>query len=306
MGNTSYSFSERSLRSESLGYKTKSANEIFEQNRKRKIHESMEPSKALLREARDSQTHPFSVPIVLALDVTGSMGHIPHYLVKDGLPNLMAGIIQRGVADPQILFLPIGDHECDKEPLQVSQFESGDAELDMWLTRTFIESGGGGNDGESYHLAYYFAAMHTVTDAWEKRNKKGFLFTIGDEPCLRNLPASAIKEIMGTTPQTGYTTEELLAMAQEKYNVYHLHVMEGSAGRRSIGYWNNLLGQNCIRVDNHYDISKIVAEIVVANTEQTIDVEPQIIMDSVTPTNVTPTNKSEESSTSISDIPIMM
>lgn len=147
MGGGSYSFESRSLRSESLGYTTKSANEIFEQNRKRMIHESMVPSKALLREARDSQAHPHSIPIVLALDVTGSMGHIPHYLVKEGLPNLMAGIIQRGVPDPQILFLPIGDHECDHYPLQVTQFESADEELDMWLTRTYIESGGGGNNG---------------------------------------------------------------------------------------------------------------------------------------------------------------
>lgn len=304
MGGTSYSFESRSLRSESLGYTTKSADEIFEQNHKRQIHESMVASKALLREARDSDVHPHSVPIILALDVTGSMGHIPHYLVKEGLPNLMAGIIQRGVADPQILFLPVGDHECDRYPLQVSQFESGDAELDMWLTRTYIESGGGGNLGESYNLAYYFGAMHTVTDAWEKRKEKGFLFTIGDEPCLNSLPASAIREIMGTTPQTGYSTKELLEKAQEKYHVYHLHVMEGSAGYRSLKYWQELLGQHCIRVDNHQEISKIVAEIVVSVAKPMIDASSKthVIVDQVTSS----TDKTNMDSPSISDIPIIL
>lgn len=304
MGSPSYSFSDRSLRSETLGYKTKSANEIFEQNRKREIHESMVASKALLREARDSENHPLSVPIVFALDVTGSMGHIPHYLVKDGLPNLMGGIIQRGIADPQILFLPVGDHECDRYPLQVSQFESGDAELDMWLTRTYIEGGGGANAGESYLLAYYYAAMHTVTDAWEKRKQKGFLFTIGDEPCLNSLPASAIREIMGTTPQTGYTVQQLLEMAQERYHVYHLHIMEGSAGHRSIGYWQNLLGQNCIRVDNHHEVSKIISDIVVQNTK--FDMEqpkPTVIVDNV----VKPSTETIGDTTpSISDIEISL
>ena len=143
MGGGSYSYSSRSIRSESLGYKTKSVNDIFEQNKKRQIHEQMDPKGVSIRESRDSDEHPNSIPIIIALDLTGSMGHIPHELVKDGLPKIMSGIIQHGIADPQVLFLGVGDHECDNAPLQVSQFESGDAELDMWLTRTYIEGGGG-------------------------------------------------------------------------------------------------------------------------------------------------------------------
>ena len=33
------------------------------------------------------------IAIVIALDVTGSMGSIPHFLVKEGLPNIMKRII---------------------------------------------------------------------------------------------------------------------------------------------------------------------------------------------------------------------
>ena len=169
MGNSSYDSSTRFSRAAASGYYLKSADDIFVQNKVRRIHESMDPSKAQLRESRDSKEHPLSVPIILALDVTGSMGEIPHYLIKDGLPNLMGGIIQRGIKDPQILFLAIGDYTYDSYPLQVGQFESGDEELDLWLTRTYIEGGGGGNEGESYSLAWYYGAKHTVTDSWEKR-----------------------------------------------------------------------------------------------------------------------------------------
>lgn len=228
----------------------------------------MEPAKALLRESRDSDAHPLSVPIIFALDVTGSMGKIPHYLVKDGLPHMMDGIIQRGIKDPQVLFLSVGDWTCDSYPLQVGQFESGDEELDLWLTRTYIEGGGGGNEGESYSLAWYFAAFHTVTDAWEKRKEKGFLFTVGDEPCLRNLPSKVVGEIMGKESQTSFSDQELLNLAREKYHVYHLHIMEGSAGKSSLGYWKELLGENCIVVEDHQDVSKVVAEIVTKNASQ--------------------------------------
>jgi hypothetical protein len=45
-----------------------------------------------------------SIPIIVALDVTGSMGRIPHDLAKVGLPNMMGGIIEHGIPRPQILF----------------------------------------------------------------------------------------------------------------------------------------------------------------------------------------------------------
>ncbi len=267
MGHTLYSHSLRSERAVTLGYHTKSADDIFVQNRKGEIHESMVPSKALLREARDSEAHPHSLPIIIGLDETGSMRKIPHELVKDGLPNMVGNLIQKGIPDPAILFLGIGDHEYDHAPLQVGQFESGDEELDLWLTRTWLEGRGGGNAGESYFLAWYFAAKHTITDALEKRGEKGFLFTIGDEPCLKTLPKNAIDELMGGSAQANYTDKELLSMAQEKYHVFHIHVMEGSNGHQSLGYWEKLLGQHCIQVDDYTKVGEVIADTIVSHVE---------------------------------------
>ncbi|MGC5745029.1 hypothetical protein [Chryseobacterium sp. NFX27] len=261
MGGTRYDMDARFDRARKAGYGSKSAGEIFTQNAKRMAHESMNPKGVSFRESRDSEVHPNSVPIILGLDVTGSMGHIPHELIKEGLPKLMGGIIQGGVPDPALLFLGIGDHEYDNYPLQVGQFESGDEELDMWLTRTYIESGGGGNAGESYLLAWYFAAFHTRTDAFEKRNQKGILFTVGDEPCLKKLPASAVREIMGAGQQT-YTHHELLEEVRKRYEVYHISVLHSDQAMRADRGWKELLGQNCLSIADHREIPNVIKGII--------------------------------------------
>jgi hypothetical protein len=247
-------------RSTSLGYHTKSAREIFSE---KKVNNAMDPTGLDVRESRDSEEHPNSIPVILALDVTGSMGSIPHFLVKDGLPTMVDSIIRRGIADPQVLFLGIGDHECDQAPLQVGQFESSDELMDHWLTKLFIESGGGGNDGESYHLAWYLAANHTATDHWERRNQKGLLFTIGDEPVLRSLPQRAQQKIMGTGRQyEDLTAAELLDAARERYEVFHLHLIQGFQGRREnvVNGWRELMGDNLICVEQKEDVARIITE----------------------------------------------
>jgi ribosome modulation factor len=265
MGFGSYSVSDRSERSTSRGYATKSAHEIFTQ---RSINNAMNPNGVMLRESRDSEEHPSSVPIIVALDVTGSMGSVPHHLVKEGLPKMMSGIMQAGIPDPQVLFLAIGDHECDRSPLQVGQFESNDELLDKWLTDVFLEGGGGGNAGESYFLAWYFAAQRTAHDAFDKRGQKGFLFTIGDEPTLKSLPKNVVREIMGDGQYDDYTAASLLDAAREKYHVYHLHIRETHAGSRkeTVDGWRQLMQDNLVIVDRKEDVSRIIAEIVVKNT----------------------------------------
>ncbi len=184
--------------------------------KQKEINNAMNPHGIQIRESRDSEEHPDSLAIILALDVTGSMGHVPHFLVKEGLPHLMDAIIQRGIADPQVLFLGIGDHKCDNAPLQVGQFESSDELLDKWLTDIWLEGMGGGNGGESYMLAWYFAAMHTSIDCLEKREHKGFLFTIGDESVHADIGSDALKRIMGAGEYRDYSSRALRDGAAEK------------------------------------------------------------------------------------------
>jgi len=262
MGGGGYSTSLRSSRADDLGYKTKAVHEIFTH---KSINNAMNPSGITVRESRDSEEHPASVPIILALDVTGSMGNVPHHLVKTGLPAIMDNIIKNGIADPQLLFLGIGDHEFDSSPLQVGQFESSDELLDKWLTDVYLEGGGGGNAGESYHLAWYFAAQHTETDSFEKRGEKGYLFTVGDEPVLTSLPKPYLENIMGEGGQyQNYTAAELLEKARERYHVYHLHIKETCSGSRQhvMDGWKQLMNDNMIVVQSHEQVSDIIADIV--------------------------------------------
>lgn len=261
MGSGTYSCSARSMSNRSILYNTGSAQEIF---KGKTINSSMNPDGISIRESRDSKEHPNSLAIVLALDVTGSMGSIPLHLVKEGLPNLMDSLIKLGIKDPQILFLGIGDHECDSFPLQVGQFESSDELLDKWLTDLYLEGGGGGNEGESYLLAWYLSAYHTSIDCFEKRKQKGFLFTIGDEPPLKNISQSALANIMGKGQYENSNALTLLDKAKEKYNVYHILIKQGSAGSRIETYnsWKQLLGDNLIIAEDHREVSKLMTEII--------------------------------------------
>jgi len=258
MGYGSYSVTNRSVRSSALGYETKNITDIFVN---RQLDNGMNPKNVEIRESRDSEEHPNSVPIILGLDVTGSMGRIPHALVKDGLPKIMGRIIENGVNDPQVLFLGIGDDKYDSAPLQIGQFESNDELLDKWLTSLYLEGGGGGNGGESYSLAWYFAALKTATDSFEKRNEKGFIFTIGDEPVHRELTVASINKFIGGEERTYYASE-LLAMAQEKYHVFHIHIAHGvrSFNEVVINGWKELMGDNLIITNNSKDIPTIISE----------------------------------------------
>jgi hypothetical protein len=270
MGSGTYSLESRSVRATSLGYDTKDKEEIF---KSRQINNAMSPHGIKVREAFDSEDHPQSLAIVLGLDVTGSMGTVPHFLVKDGLPNIMDRIIKGGVPDPALLFLGIGDHECDRSPLQVGQFESSDELLDKWLTDLWLEGGGGGNEGESYLLAWFFAAQHTSIDCFNKRKEKGFLFTIGDEPTLKSLPRNTLSKLMGEGQFEDYTADKLIEMASQKYNVYHIHIKETAAGssQETIDGWKQLLHDNLIVADSKRDVAGIIADTVLSKGKGAID-----------------------------------
>ena len=237
--------------------RTKSVDEIFSTD----MSKDMNPSDVLFRESRDSVEHPESVPVIVFLDVTGSMGRIPEILVREKLGALMDTIIKHGVPDPQILFGAIGDHYTDDSPLQIGQFESATKELDQWLTKIYLEGGGGGQHMESYLLGWLFAARHTSTDAFEKRGMKGFLFTIGDEWTWDSLDADTLKKIMGYKQSETITADALLREAQRMYHVFHIHINEASYKDDPVvlNPWKALLKERLIILNDHTVIAETIA-----------------------------------------------
>jgi hypothetical protein len=84
---------------------------------------------------------------------------------------------------------------------------------------------------------------------------------VGDEPCLKTLPASAIREIMGKGQQT-YTHLELLEEVKKKYEVYHISVLHSDQALRADRGWRELLGQNCISIEDHREIPNVIKGII--------------------------------------------
>ncbi len=242
-------------------YASKSTDDIFTNNKTKKASNEMLPFKVKFRESRDSDAHPETLGLMVWLDVTGSMGHIPEAMVREKLGTLMSTLNAHDLKDTQVFFGAIGDHISDKFPLQVSQFESGADELNKWLSSVYLEGAGGGQDTESYLLAWLFAARHTSIDCFEKRGQKGVLFTIGDEASWSSVSDNSLKEIMGYKQSDQISDVAILAEAKRMYHVFHIHVNEGSHRDDShvLGYWKNLLGENLIVLEDYNQIAEVIA-----------------------------------------------
>src|ERR1044071_1431941 len=161
---------------------------------------SLDPHGVKVRESRDSADSPKSTPITIAIDVTGSMGILADTIVRKGIGVVVEGILERKpVSNPHLQLMAIGDvHMGDRAPLQVTQYEADNRIVEQ-TTKIFLEHGGGGNGSESYHLAWYFAAFHIEHDSIEKRGKRGYLFTVGDELPPPALEQTEIHKVTGDT-----------------------------------------------------------------------------------------------------------
>jgi hypothetical protein len=225
----------------------------------------MDPRRVVVREARDSEHHPASTPIIVGFDVTASMGHIPTSFAKVQLGQLMRRLVEAGwVRDPQLLFAAIGDAVSDRAPLQVGQFESG-LEMDAWLTRIWLE-GRGGDIPESYTLLHWFAAHRTATDAWEKRRERGFLFTIGDAP-NKPLRHSHLQRVFGATVDDPGTDAQVLAEATERWDCFHVLVTTGTDIRADVRHgWTDLLGTHVLECRDISGICELVGAVLAGRT----------------------------------------
>jgi hypothetical protein len=259
-------WSSSSWSSYSATTSTKPAAAIFTS---KKLNEDLDPTKITVRESRDSDLNPNSTAIIVGVDVTGSMGMLSDYFVKTGLGILFEEILDRKpVTDPHLMVMGIGDIEWDRAPIQMSQFES-DITITKWLEKIYIEQGGGGNNFESYDLPYYMAANKTSIDCFEKRGKKGYLFTLGDENPPSKTSRRLINEYIGDTPQEDVDFKTLIDQTSKMYNCYHIIVAEGSYARRRLddvkSAWAALLGQNVIVLTDHKKLSEVIVSIIQVN-----------------------------------------
>ena len=241
-------------------------------NTKARTYNTEVPEKMLsvgVRESRDSEEHPNTTPIIIAVDVTGSMYNIIGDILKVHLPQIIKDIIDAGVPDPQLLFAAFGDQYSDSYPFQMNQFESDTEKILNSIQSMYPEQGGGGNGGESPALIWLAAGYHTELDSWFKRGKKGILFTISDENCHPNLEEEVLRRIFHYEKGVGdKTAKEALAKAQEQYEVYHIHTDDGSYRWSEVQKcWTGLLGERALHCKST-ELSKVMIPIILRHTQQ--------------------------------------
>ena len=215
----------------------------------------------VMRECRDSDEHPFTKPVILALDVTGSMSDAAVEVAKK-LNVVMTNLYDQ-VQDVEFCIMGIGDLACDDGPIQISQFES-DIRIAEQLDKVWFEFGGGGNTFESYTAAWYMGTRHCNLDCW-KRGEKGIIITIGDERLNPYLPGDKLSEVTGDNLQGDVETKDLYEEVRQKYDVYHIHVNHGSDwDKDNIVRSFGMLGDH-FREANLDDITNVIVDIITNN-----------------------------------------
>ena len=220
----------------------------------------------VVRECRDTEEHPNTVPVILALDVTGSMGRASVEVAKR-LNTIMTELFDK-VKDVEFMIMGIGDLAYDGAPVQASQFES-DIRIAEQLDKIYFEGGGGGNAYESYTAAWYFGLYQTDLDCW-KRGKKGIIITLGDEPLNPYLPIHDLNNSVGKIGQEigDVETKSLYEKATEKYNIYHIAVEDRETCytryKNAIEQsWGKYLDNNHLRVATLDSLANEIVNIVV-------------------------------------------
>jgi hypothetical protein len=190
-------------------------------------------------------------PLVIACDVTGSMGDWPATIFSK-LPYLEVEGKEYMGDTMEISFAAVGDAYCDDYPFQVRPFVSGTGLKDE-LKEFVVEGGGGGQIMESYDLAaVYYANKAEMPNA----TKPLFIF-IGDE-CLYDFVDEAQAERWARTSLEGrLSSVNAIRRLQNKFSVYLIQKPYGSSGegrsnfrdpdtQRVYTQWADILGEDHI------------------------------------------------------------
>lgn len=233
----------------------------------------------VIRECCDTDEHPNTIPVILALDVTGSMGSAAAEVAKK-LNEVMTELYKR-VADVEFMIMGIGDLAYDRAPIQASQFES-DVRIAEQLDKIYFEGGGGGNSYESYTAAWYFGLDHTDLDCWN-RGKKGIIITMGDEPLNPYLPYEQLNKVTGDSNQMNIETSRLYLETLKSFDIYHIAVDDPHTSyeyykddiKSSFGRY---LDENHLFVANLDNIAKTIVDIVCKSQNDNNDKVSDVIV----------------------------
>lgn len=244
--------------------------------RQRNFDKSLNPRYFDLRECVNSEEHPNTIPVILALDVTGSMGDACRETVNT-LGVIMTNLYKK-FDDIEFCIMGIGDLAYDAAPIQMSQFES-DVRIAESLDKVWLEKGGGGNDYESYTAAWYMGLFKTKLDCFDKQNRKGIIITMGDEPMNPYLPIEELNNALGgkVSAQGPLESKDLYEAASKKFDIFHIAVNDNKNCYR-IYYksieqsFGQLLG-NHLKVSTIQELAKTIEDCITESV-QGVTAEP--------------------------------
>ena len=223
MGHGSYKASDWAKLKNSRGISASSSvDQIFSGN---SLSEKYDPKFINMRESCDSEDSPNSTPVILAFDVTGSMGYLAAEIAKNSLNKTAIELYDKQpVSNPHIMCAAITSPDnYGGGFLQVTQFEADIRVVEQLLE---LKVGFGGNRYSFDSLIWYFAAKHTSIDSYKKRGKKGFLFVIGDEICGaqhgESLSVKEVKDVFNDDITHNLPLKNVYKMASEMYEIYHI------------------------------------------------------------------------------------
>ncbi|MDO8516899.1 MAG: hypothetical protein Q7S33_02130 [Nanoarchaeota archaeon] len=204
-----------------------------------------EPDMALVDARGKTLTSESENPLIIAVDVTGSMAEWPAEIF-DRLP-LLYQTLGKYRPDLDIVFAAIGDATCDSYPLQVNDFAKDTGELEKKLKALGCEGGGGGHITESYELFGYFMQEHCNTP----KAKSPFLLIYGDEAFYDKVDPRQVKHYIGDDLQSPLDTKEVWQNLMQKYNVYYMQKPYGggydsSTTQKVKELWGDALGKERI------------------------------------------------------------
>lgn len=256
------------------------AQEMF---KSRRLDPMLNP-KGVIRECCDSEEHPKTVPVIIGLDVTGSMGPAGVEVAKK--LGVICEALYEKIPHVQIMVMGIGDLSTDDAPIQVGQFES-DVRIAEQLDKIWFEFGGGGNCYESYSAAWLFGSRRCKLDCWN-RGQRGVIITTGDEPLNPYLPRIPLNNALGTTYEADIETPELFKEASKKFDIYHITVKDGTCYH---GYeskikstFGKILEPQHLIASSIENLSTSIVDIVVKHVEESAeDLAPQTPFVEATP-----------------------
>ncbi len=230
------------------GYDFSAAKSTYDKHVGRSYDDALSSGKNISEILEKRLTTNSPSPLVIACDVTGSMGTWPAtifsklpYLEIEGKEYLGKGM--------EISFAATGDAYSDKYPLQVRKFTDGKG-LEKSLKELVIEGNGGGQMCESYDLtALYYARNVDMPNA-----VRPIMIMIGDEGLYEYIDKSHAKKYANINLEGRLSTKQVFEELKSKYSVYLVRKpygdyrgdgMDGD-NRKIYNQWVDLLGEDHI------------------------------------------------------------